>query len=91
MLVLLLGVALVGLTLLALKLAGAAVAAVAAVLALNGCVIVLVLLRRPARDEGAPADDFAPWRPTSFKRMPEPAADEPAADEHSPQLTVRRQ
>jgi hypothetical protein len=91
MLALLLAVALVGLTLLALKLADVVVAVVTGLLVLNGCLLVLALLRRPAREEGAA--DAEPWRPRAFRRMPA-SADEPAENaedtEDAPQLKVHR-
>lgn len=90
MLVLLLAVALIGLTLLALKLAGAAVAVATGVLVLNGCLLVFALVRRPPREETDAADTAEPWRPRSFRRMPEPFGEPADDDEHVPQLKAHR-
>lgn len=87
---LLLGVALIGLTLLALKLGGAAVAAATGVLVLNGCLLVLVLVRRPAREQTDVLDDAERWRPRSFRRMPEPPGETAEDDERVPELKAHR-
>jgi hypothetical protein len=93
MLALLLAVALIGLTVLALLLAGAAIAIVTGVLVLNACLLVLTLRRRPAHDRHATSELPEPWRPSSFRRPPEPPGEsDPAlADAQStPTLRVHR-
>ena len=84
MLALLLAVALIGLTALALQLAGAAIAIVTGVLVLNACLLVLLSRRRPRRE---PVVVHERWRPSSFKRPPEPSAE----TELEPTLKIRRQ
>ncbi len=88
MLALLLALALVGLTVLALLLAGVIVAVVTGILVANACLVVLVLRRSPARAAHGAREPPERWRPSSFTRPPNAPADpeaEPAAT-----LTVRR-
>ncbi|HEV2975024.1 MAG TPA: hypothetical protein VGX69_08520 [Solirubrobacteraceae bacterium] len=93
MLALLLAVALIGLTILALLLAGAAIAVVTGVLVLNACLLVLALRRRPARDRSGARELPEPWRPSSFRRPPEPPGESdpaPADSQSTPTLRVHR-
>ncbi len=93
MLALLLAVALIGLTVLALLLAGAAIAVVTGILALNACLLVLMLRRRPARERPATSELPERWRPSSFRRPPQPPGESdpaPADSESAPTLRVHR-
>ncbi len=85
---LLLAVAMIALTILALLLAGVVAAIVTGIGLLNVLALVIGLRSKPAR----PTQD-APerWRPKSFRRPPAPPLD-PEADEQlrSHTLTVRR-
>jgi hypothetical protein len=84
MLALLLAVALIGLTILALLLAGVVAAIVTGIALLNVFAVLLGLRSRGAR---APAVGPERWRPSSFRRPPElPVPDEDPAQE----LTVHR-
>jgi Flp pilus assembly protein TadB len=85
MLALLMAVALVGLTALALQLAGAVVAIAAGVLVLNACLLV-VLVRAHRHPPRAPVALPEQWRPSSFKRPPEA----PAETELAPTVKIRR-
>ena len=88
MLALLLAVALIGLIVLALLLAGVAIAVVTGVLVLNACLVVLASRHRPAHVARCARQLPDQWRQSSFRRLPEPPAD-PAA-EPAPTLTVHR-
>jgi hypothetical protein len=99
MLALLLAVALIGLTVLALLLAGVVVAIVTGVLVLNACLLVLTLHRRPpAREplERGPVahEPSARWQPSSFRRPPRPPGEpQPASSAESespPALRIQR-
>jgi hypothetical protein len=84
MLALLLAVALIALTVLALLLVGVVAAVVTGIALLNAFAVVLGSRSRGARTVAVPPER---WRPSSFRRMPEPPlAAEPDADE----LTVHR-
>jgi len=84
MLALLLAVALIALTVLALLLGGVVAAIVTGIVLLN---VFAVLLRLRAPSVQPPAVAPERWRPSSFRRPPElPLPDEEDADE----LTVRR-
>lgn len=84
MLVLLLAVVLVGLTVLSLLLAGALVAIVTAIAVLNLSLVVLGLRAREPREDREPAE--ARWRPSAFRRPPEPPVE--AGD--APPVRIRR-
>lgn len=89
MLALLLAVALIGLTVLALLLAGILVAVAAAIAVLNLSFVALGLRARRASDGETVAREQSPderWRPTAFRLPPEPPVDSPDA----PRLTIRR-
>jgi hypothetical protein len=77
-------VALIALTILALLLAGVVAAIVTGVVLLNALAVVLGLRSRGARTAAVAPER---WRPSSFRRMPEP----PLAAEHdADELTVHR-
>ncbi len=87
MLALLLAVALIGLTVLALLLAGALISIVTGVLVLNACLLVLASRRSPARPgDGGAGDPPERWRPSSFRRPPEP----PTESDPAPTLRAHR-
>jgi hypothetical protein len=89
MVALLLAAALIGLTMLALMLAGVVAAIVTGVGLINSLALLIGL--RSGRARSAPS---APerWHPRSFRRPPQPAPLEPEAEEHlqSRAPTVRR-
>lgn len=82
MLALLLAVALAGLIVLALLLAGAVVAAVTGVLAFNASLVVLTLRRRASSDARETRVEQERWQPSSFRRAPEPSP-EPTSESAS--------
>jgi hypothetical protein len=84
MLALLLAVALIALTVLALLLVGVVAAIATGVVLLNALAVVLGLRSRGARTAAVPPER---WRPSSFRRMPEPRL--PAGQE-ADDLTVHR-
>ena len=84
MLALLLAVALIALTVLALLLAGVIAAIVTGIALLNVFAVLLGLRSRGAR---TPAVAPERWRPSSFRRPPEALL---PAEEASDELTVRR-
>jgi hypothetical protein len=84
MLALLLAVALIGLTVLALLLAGILVAVVTAIALLNLGLVVLGLRAREPR--GGPELDGARWRPSSFRLPPEP----PVEADDAPRVRIHR-
>jgi polyferredoxin len=88
MLALLLAVALIGLTILALLLSGVVAAIATGVGLLNVLALVIGLRSRRARPAPRPPER---WRPKSFRRPPAPPL-EPEAEEqlHSRSLTVYR-
>jgi len=88
MLALLLAVAMIALTILALLLAGVLAAIVTGVGLLNVLALVVGLRSRRARPTPSPPDR---WYPKSFRRPPPPPLD-PEAEEHlhSRTLTVHR-
>ena len=84
MLALLLAVALIGLTVLSLLLAGAVVAAATAIAMLNlGLVAFGLRARRPA-EQPEPSEER--WRPSAFGLPAEP----PVESDDAPQVTVER-
>ena len=84
MLALLLAVALIALTALVLLLAGVVAAIVTGIVLLNVFAVLLGLRSRGAR---TPAVALERWRPSSFRRLPEPPL---VAEEDADELTVRR-
>ena len=88
MLALLLAVALVALTILALLFLGVAAAVVTGILLLNAYVLLVGLRSRPRRPTAASREH---WRPRSFRRPPHPPP-EPESEErlHSGSLSVHR-
>ena len=84
MLALLLAVALIALTILALLLAGVVAAIVTGVGLVNAFAVLLGLRSRGGR---APAVAPERWRPSSFRRPPEPPL---PAEEHADELTIHR-
>lgn len=89
MLALLLAVALIALTILALLLAGVVASIVTGIALLNALAVVLGLRSRGARIPAAPAEHRQPerWRPSAFRRMPEPPL---SAEQDADELTVHR-
>jgi hypothetical protein len=88
MLALLLAVAVIGLTVLALLLAGVLVAVLTAIAALNLSLVALGLrVRRPSAGAHVATEEGAErWRPTAFRLPPEP----PVESEDAPRLTIHR-
>jgi polyferredoxin len=84
MLALLLAVALIALTVLALLLAGVVAAIVTGVGLLNALAVVLGLRSRGGRTAAAPPER---WRPSSFRRLPEPPL---PSEQDADELTVHR-
>jgi hypothetical protein len=82
----LLAVALIALTVLALLLAGVVAAAATGIALVN--VFAAVVCSRSRAVRGAHAAPAERWRPSSFRRPPEPL-DEPE-EEATPRLTIRR-
>jgi hypothetical protein len=94
MLALLLAVALIGLTVLALLLAGVLVAVLTAIAVLNLCLLAVGLRVGRPSDEApiAPMPAVGPerlaerWRPAAFRLPPEP----PVESEHAPPMRIHR-
>jgi hypothetical protein len=86
MLALLLAVALIGLTVLALLLAGAFAAVVVGIAVLNLSFVALRLRARRWSGGGEPAAER--WRPSAFRLPPEPPVELEAGE--LPPLTIRR-
>ncbi|HEX4483222.1 MAG TPA: hypothetical protein VH081_05500 [Solirubrobacteraceae bacterium] len=87
MLALLLAVALIGLTVLSLLLAGVVVAVVTAIAVLNLSLVVLGLRAPGTRAKRA---DGERWRPTSFRRPPELPPEPPVEAVEVPHVTIHR-
>ena len=88
MLALLLAVALIALTILALLLAGVVASIVTGIALLNALAVVLGLRSRGARTPAANAERQSErWRPSSFRRMPEPPL---SGEQEADELTVHR-
>ncbi len=86
MLPLFLAVALIGLTALALALAGVVAAIVTGVALVNACATLLGMRSRALHDVNATRRER--WRPSSF-RMP-PELEQESQDEHEHSLTIHR-
>ncbi len=87
MLALLLAVALIALTVLALLLAGVVAAIVTGIALLNVFAVVLALGSRRSRDRTtAPPPER--WRPSAFRRPPQPPLESDDEEQHP--LTVHR-
>jgi hypothetical protein len=88
MLALLLAVALIGLTVLALLLAGVLVAVLTAIAVLNLSLVALGLrVDRPsAGKQLAPEQAAERWRPSAFRLPPEP----PVESEDAPRMRIHR-
>jgi hypothetical protein len=84
MLALLLAVALIGVTVLSLLLAGVVVAVVTAVAVLNLSLVALGLRVRRADDREAIVDER--WRPSAFRLPPEPTIE----SDDAARLTIHR-
>jgi hypothetical protein len=87
MFALMLALALIGVTVLALLLAGALAAIATGILALNACLLVVALHRRAVKPQASEPRER--WRPSSFRRPPEPPG-EREEPERGPQLRVHR-
>lgn len=87
MLAVLLAIALIAVTLLALSVAGVVAAIIAGVAWLNVSVMILGL--RSRRMHGEPPAASGRWRPSSFPPPAEPPS-ESESEEPSPSLTVHR-
>ncbi|HEX3909618.1 MAG TPA: hypothetical protein VHW67_02805 [Solirubrobacteraceae bacterium] len=85
MLALLLAVALIALTIVALLLGGVIVAIVTGIALLNVFAVVLGLRSRRDRSSPHPPER---WRPSAFRRLPQPPLEDD--EESSHELTVHR-